>query len=154
MYEHVLYSTLWSDMNINIIKDTRQFSAHQHNAKCCWILLHTFLVRQLYTFCKLSTSCGHACQMHQQTVLIWRWLHSFRSMGGTRELAFSAPSRTSTIFKANSKHVPGPLLVISLPSCTTRSSEYWYPAKTNKYGKFTSYRYTFYVDSKPSFYKL
>ena len=56
--------------------------------------------------------------------------YNFNSMGFTRELAFSAPWRTSTIFSANSKVVPGPRLVISFPSCTTRSSEYLYPAET------------------------
>lgn len=50
--------------------------------------------------------------------------YSFSNMGFTSESAFSLPSRVSTIFSANSKVVPGPLLVISLPSVTTRSSLY------------------------------
>lgn len=50
--------------------------------------------------------------------------YNFSNMGWTSESAFSLPSRVSTIFSANSKVVPGPLLVISLPSVTTRSSLY------------------------------
>lgn len=51
-------------------------------------------------------------------------LHNFRSIGCTRESLFSLPCNVSTNARANSKVVPGPRLVTSFPSATTRSSLY------------------------------